>query len=149
MSDRRPMPIASQLRRHWVAIAALSVLLLTAAGAFTYSRLTAGIGHHRGDTITHAMPGGGSVAFTLESVAVSAPEPSNQSDATTSYTVRIQVRNTMSSALNMNAAQFQAQLEHSLPPPAEPLFYPQPDAHHGCDQEVASGANMECTMTFT
>ena len=135
--------------RSRVYLIALAVLLVVAAGGiFTYSRVTAGAGHHAGDTITHVMPGGGSVAFTLESVKVATSSQSDQPDATASYAVRIHVQNRTNSEVNITAVQFQALLDHPLPPPAGPLFYPQPESRQTCDQEVAPGASMECAMTF-
>ena len=150
MHQRPAMPAGTPWAlRGRVYLIALAVLLVIAAGGiFAYSRVAAGAGHYRGDTITHAMPGGGSVSFTLESVKVAPPSQSGQPGATAPYAVRIHVQNRTSSEVNITAVQFQALLDHPLPPPAGPLFYPQPESRQSCDQEIAPGASMECAMTF-
>lgn len=151
MPDHLPLPaqVARTGRRRWLALAALvAVLAVGAAGLFAYSRLTAGMGHRPGDTITHAMPGGGSVSFTLESVEVSTPANAALSDPSTTYMVRIRVQNLTGSDLNMNAVQFQVLLDHPLPPPAGPAFYPQPDSRSNCDHDVMPGASTTCAMMF-
>lgn len=140
MSDWRPMPIASRSRRRWVASAALSVLLLAAAGAFTYSRLTADVGHHRGDTITHAMPGGGSVSFTLEYTTLSGGDSSVPAGMR-AYGVRIVAVDHTPDLLNITSAQFAAG-----PVVADaPTFAPAPS----CAQEISPGASLVCDLHFS
>lgn len=149
MRQRPAMPAGTTWAiRGRVYLILLAVLALIAAGIFAYTRVTAGAGHHTGDTITHDMPGGGSVAFTLESVKDVTPPQPGQTATSVSYAVRIHIQNRTSSEVNITAVQFQELLDHPLAPPAVPLFYPQPESRQSCDQEVAPGTSMECAMTF-
>lgn len=137
----RSAPRASTARagRRRFLLAALAVLLLLAgAGLFTYSRLTAGSGHHFGDTITYTMPDSGTVAFTLRTVSslgdAAAPP------TTRNYTALMLIVNHTAGLLNITSAQFAAG------PTAtdSQTFAPVPS----CAQEIPPGDNLTCNLTF-
>lgn len=136
-----PAPSA-RAGRHRVFLATLAVILvvLVAAGLFAYLRLTAGTGHHSGDTIVHMMPGGGTVAITLESATV-LPGNAPASPGMQPYAARVRVVNHTSGLLNITSAQFTAGQRVSgsdqYPPTAS------------CSQDISPGASLECDLRFS
>lgn len=140
MRQRPAMPAGTPWAlRGRVYLIALAVLLVVAAGGiFAYSRVMAGAGHHAGDTITHTMPGGGSVSFTLEpdsGLTGVAAAPGTQV-----YDAMIRVVNATSGMLNITSYQFTAgpDVGNSEEYPAAP----------SCDQEIAPGDNLTCILQF-